>query len=117
MIGDSPAKQGSQFIRTPPLGPASRTRKTTSGPVLPRRGRRLARILTGVFPGGKDGDSLAGRELLDIAEADLTEAGAQLLGRDPDRSLGAAREGEDRPPAGRGHAPQLLEERDHVLED
>ena len=54
----------------PALATSPYTRKTTSGPVLPRRGRRLAGILTGVFPGGKDGDSLPGRELLDVAEAD-----------------------------------------------
>ena len=77
----------------------------------------MAGILTGVFPGGKDGDSLPGRELLDVAEADPFQPCTELLGRDPDRSLGATREGEDRPSARRGHPAQLLEERDHVLED
>src|SRR4029079_9087509 len=52
-------------------------RKTTSGPVLPRRGRRLARIRKGVGSGGKDGDAGSRRELLDVLEADLAETGAK----------------------------------------
>ena len=74
------------------------------------------KIRTGVFPSGKERGAGTGGELLEVSEPDPLETGAKGLGRHPDRRLRSSGEREDRPPSGRRHTAELLEERDHVLE-
>lgn len=95
----------------------ARSEKTTSGPVLPRRGRRLGGILTGLLSPGKKRGPLARADLLERAEADGSQARAQSLGRHVDGGLGSSRRGQHHVTVTGREAGELLEEGDHVQED
>ena len=113
VAGSIPALAISALPRATSRAPNAKN-DVRAGATAPRTS--LGQDPNGVVPGGKDGDR-SRCELLDVAEADLAEAGAELLGRDPDRSLGSPRRRRRSRCRPARHAAELLEERDHVLED
>src|SRR6266566_5982461 len=85
-----------------------------SGPVIPRRERPCAQSLGAVSLAGKQRCALAGVELRKLRESTAPKLLLQPLWRGVDRRSQAERECEHRLAAGREHAIELVEEREHV---